>query len=176
MCVEPKHYANLSRLLRREWLERLWTIQEVVVAKNATVVCGSHSLPWQSLEKAAQEITILGSRFLEVGCLYFTQLGHERIFRITECSRNRGLFPILQAAQANNFHRLAVHATDHRDRLFGLMGIVDDAQDIDVDYAKDCKEVYRSWVTRHIRRAGTLDVLSICADSNSRCLPSWVPT
>lgn len=36
----------LYLLLRRPWFQRMWVIQEVVIAKMAIVMCGSDQLPW----------------------------------------------------------------------------------------------------------------------------------
>jgi hypothetical protein len=55
------------------------------------------------------------------------------------------------------------------------MGMADEGEDIKLDYTQDYKEVYRSWVVRHIMRTQSLDVLSLCADETQHNFPSWVP-
>ncbi|GAB1316894.1 Folylpolyglutamate synthetase [Madurella fahalii] len=45
-------WVNLKALLRRPWFERTWTVQEVVVARNAdaiTIHYGDGSIDWQTL-------------------------------------------------------------------------------------------------------------------------------
>ena len=172
---EPEHYANLSRLLRREWFQRLWTIQEVVVAKKAILICGTQFIPWKVIENAAQCILALLPTLLTSELLYFVELGHERVKRIAECSAHKQILPLLYDTQANQYARLAIQCTDPRDRLFALMALAEDIQDIEVDYSRDYKAVYQAWATRRITRTGTLDILSICADSAQYGLPSWVP-
>jgi hypothetical protein len=39
-------YNDLNDLLGREWIERIWTYQEVVFASNPVVVCGDCHLAW----------------------------------------------------------------------------------------------------------------------------------
>jgi Heterokaryon incompatibility protein (HET) len=169
------NYVTLSRLLKREWFRRLWTIQEVVLAKKCKVICGYQSLPWKTLEEATQGITFRVDQFDALNCFYYTGLGHDNIRRITQCRLNRSILPILQNTQASTFFYQGVQYSDARDRLFGLMGMVDGGEDIKPDYTQDYKEVYRSWVVRHIVRTQSLDVLSLCADETQHNFPSWVP-
>jgi len=44
-----EHWTALARLFRRTWFQRAWIIQEVIFAKEASLLCGSHSLPWDSM-------------------------------------------------------------------------------------------------------------------------------
>ncbi|KAH7313216.1 heterokaryon incompatibility protein-domain-containing protein [Rhexocercosporidium sp. MPI-PUGE-AT-0058] len=65
---------------------------------------------------------------------------------------------------------------DPRDRLYAILGIVEDKEDIEIDYSIPVEQVYRKWAEKRIRRTNILDVLSACADSNRLGdLPSWVP-
>jgi hypothetical protein len=171
----PYQYANLSRLLRREWFHRLWTIQEVVLAKKAIVICGSQSLEWGIVELAAQGIMSLIDHFKTMGKNFYLDLGFDRVYRITQCHLNRRMVPLIRSTQASEFPTQGVHSSDPRDRLFGLMGIAEDAEDIEPDYSQEHKEMYRSWVSRHIIRSQSLDALSLCADSTQYGFPSWVP-
>ena len=55
------------------------------------------------------------------------------------------------------------------------MGLVNDPQDIQIDYSIPVPVVYRRWALSRIRRTHSLDVLSACAHSaQSGDLPSWV--
>ena len=175
MLTTRDNYVALSRLLKREWFHRLWTIQEVVLAENCKVICGDQPLPWKTLEEATQGITLRVDQFHALNCFYYTGLGHDNIRRIMHCRLNPSILPILQSTQASTFYNEGVRYTDARDRLFGLMGMVDEGEDIKPDYTQDYKVVYKSWVMRHIVRTQSLDVLSLCADETQHDFPSWVP-
>lgn len=43
---------DLEGLLDRLWLRRLWTYQEILLASNPVVVCGSKHIDWATYEKA----------------------------------------------------------------------------------------------------------------------------
>lgn len=46
----------LGNLLGRVWFERMWTLQELLLAKHATVMCGNQSMAWESLFDALELI------------------------------------------------------------------------------------------------------------------------
>ncbi|KAL4885473.1 heterokaryon incompatibility protein-domain-containing protein [Aspergillus karnatakaensis] len=41
-----EEWAALSKLMRRPWFSRRWIIQEIALARSATVYCGHESVPW----------------------------------------------------------------------------------------------------------------------------------
>jgi Heterokaryon incompatibility protein (HET) len=43
------HYSGLQEVMGRPWITRLWTLQEVVLATNATIVCGEKMISWESM-------------------------------------------------------------------------------------------------------------------------------
>jgi hypothetical protein len=50
-------WAGLVDLLpSRSYFSRLWVVQEIVLASNAAVLCGSHRIDWNSFQKAARLI------------------------------------------------------------------------------------------------------------------------
>ncbi|KAI1458255.1 heterokaryon incompatibility protein-domain-containing protein [Annulohypoxylon moriforme] len=42
-AYEPKDFEEF---LGRDWFSRAWTFQEVILARNSVLICGSDSLPW----------------------------------------------------------------------------------------------------------------------------------
>ena len=66
--------------------------------------------------------------------------------------------------------------TDPRDRLYGILGIMTDNQDVNIDYSIPVEEVYRNWAVKRIQRTHHIDIFGACADSGRfGQLPSWVP-
>ncbi|KAK1759054.1 heterokaryon incompatibility protein-domain-containing protein [Echria macrotheca] len=39
---------GLHKLVHHSWFRRIWTLQEISMAKNATVQCGSRTVPWSA--------------------------------------------------------------------------------------------------------------------------------
>jgi hypothetical protein len=46
--VTPSDWLAFIGLLRRPWFNRRWIVQEIDLAKIATVHCGASTMPWQS--------------------------------------------------------------------------------------------------------------------------------
>lgn len=51
--VEYRHeWLALSKLMRRPWFSRRWTIQEIALARSASFHCGADWLPWEVFAEA----------------------------------------------------------------------------------------------------------------------------
>ncbi|EED16228.1 Ankyrin and HET domain protein [Talaromyces stipitatus ATCC 10500] len=56
--VEYCHeWLALSRLMRRPWFSRRWIIQEIALARTATLHCGTDWLPWEIFAEAVMLFT-----------------------------------------------------------------------------------------------------------------------
>lgn len=63
-ALDRSSFDTLFELLTRRWFTRCWAIQEIALAKRATLYCGPNSIPWADF---ADTITLLQenlSRFL----------------------------------------------------------------------------------------------------------------
>ncbi|KAF4636126.1 hypothetical protein G7Y89_g1963 [Cudoniella acicularis] len=167
--VDPRQWANLSRLFRRPWFERLWIVQEVIVASRALVYCGGFVVDWTDLLIAARFILRPYPIMPLPSFRFFPIMGAERVTALAQQNFDRtNLLRILHQAQG-------AKAKDPRDRLFGLLGLCYEEKDAVVDYSKSVEEVYTDWASMRIKNTNTLDVLGACADSGSSGVPSWVP-
>jgi hypothetical protein len=176
-CVHTENlqvWVQLWRLFHRPWFERLWIIQELAVSRKAIVRWGNLQAPWPTLEKAAQFILRPGEVVLTPHIRrLFPLLGAHRITQVALKSMynfdTRNVLTILHSTQNNK-------CSDPRDRLYAIQGIVDDNQDIEIDYSIPVQQVYRDWAEKRMKRTWTLQIFSACADSSGRGdLPSWVP-
>ncbi|KAH6716957.1 heterokaryon incompatibility protein-domain-containing protein [Leptodontidium sp. MPI-SDFR-AT-0119] len=169
-----KAWVQLSRLFQRAWFERLWVIQEISVSQRAMVLCGKYMILWPQLEKAAKYI--LRPRGIPVppriqkilplmGAHRMTQVSIKSMWNVDE----KNILTILHTTQDTK-------CLDPRDRLYAILGIIEDKEDVEIDYSIPVEQVYRNWAEKRIRRTNTLDILSACADSSRLGdLPSWVP-
>ena len=46
-----QHWLGLLLLLDRPWMKRVWIIQEVVLSRNAVVMCGDYVFPWEWIDR-----------------------------------------------------------------------------------------------------------------------------
>lgn len=50
------HRSGLKEIFSRQWIQRLWTLQECLMSKNGIVMCGGKSIPWLDLVCALESI------------------------------------------------------------------------------------------------------------------------
>lgn len=43
------YFAGIDAIMSRPWIERLWTLQEALLARDAIIVCGEKFIPWVSM-------------------------------------------------------------------------------------------------------------------------------
>ena len=55
--VTPTDWLAFMNLLRRPWFNRRWIVQEIGLARRATVYCGACTVPWQSFSNAVALFT-----------------------------------------------------------------------------------------------------------------------
>lgn len=167
-------WTQLARLFYRPWFERLWIIQELAVSRKAIVRWGNLQVDWQILEKAARFILHpeedalspdIRRLFPVLGAHRITQVSLQSMFKFDK----KNILSALHNTQSTK-------CSDPRDRLFAILGVVDDVDDVEIDYSIPVTEVYIKWAQKRIKRLHSLDVLNACADSSrAGDLPSWVP-
>ncbi|KAH7370058.1 heterokaryon incompatibility protein-domain-containing protein [Rhexocercosporidium sp. MPI-PUGE-AT-0058] len=148
-------WAHLERLLRRPWFERLWVVQEVYLARKTLLICGRVECEWNEFSHACQ----------------FIGLSKLASFTASSSVVNSAMIVLLR-----NLTHFA--CTDPRDRLYALLGICCDGEDLNVDYSKSVQEVYADWAWSHIKETSRLEVFSLgnITISLAAGLPSWVPS
>lgn len=56
--------------------------------------------------------------------------------------------------------------SDSRGRVFAILGIVDDTDNVEIDYSIPVQAVYRNWAAKRTLRTRTFDILAAVADSS----------
>ncbi|KAK8064464.1 hypothetical protein PG994_007102 [Apiospora phragmitis] len=57
ICTDKKYsqkWQALQMLMQTEWFSRRWVVQEIALAKQATVYCGNDSMPWKDFAIAVE--------------------------------------------------------------------------------------------------------------------------
>lgn len=169
---------GLVDLLHRSYWGRMWMFQEVVLADNAIVHCGSHEAPW-SYFKWLHDVTAQRS-FWEGFEVENTWIGELRraLFQISLFSIPRDA---AQDINAVSIPTRRLQATDPRDKIYGLMGVCQElTKTVKVDYAAPVRDVYTDFAKSQIELEGDLNTLltaGLWTPENGEDLgiPSWVP-
>lgn len=177
---EEPFWVTLNNFLRRPYFFRVWIMQEIALSPNAVILGGEKEYPWSILQNDTALHSLFGhlDQALEKGIVPpLLSLGKRRL-------RGSAELPVLL--------RLSRHcqATDHRDRVFALLGLVigAEAENLVADYGRTTPEVF-TWIARYLANTGTaadtLGNLNISQDPTASGsllefqhrlqLPSWVP-
>jgi hypothetical protein len=202
-----KHCGDFFFSLQSEypWFTRVWILQELALAsEDPMVVCGWKSTPWSMFIAAWQAIAQEPSLGLvNLQKEWKAPSGESHFVALTKLDVLSTLRQSTQDDTRESLKRLLIMsrtsaATDPRDRVYGLLGLLDkNALDPDlstpipVDYRKSCAEVYTD-AMRHIfsqgdgpyflsgvylsgRSVEAPHIASLPASTEQPTLPSWVP-
>ncbi|KAK1447352.1 hypothetical protein CMEL01_09191 [Colletotrichum melonis] len=168
-------WGLLADLLNRSWFKRTWIIQEVVNSREVTVHLGAIQVPWHFMamvilamsEFKLQTMISECKGFKAIG--FMEQLRKERVDEAATCT-SAPLLTLLE--ELRDFQ-----ATIPSDKIYGVLGLIDQKGAYVVDYAQTPEQVFTNFAIKNIRN-GSLDILTHCVDSSKPTtlkLPSWVP-
>lgn len=164
-------------LLRRPWFNRVWVLQELVLARDPWVQCGKLRLRWgrifDFLYPTAQPQGSSTSREDNTlsGMQKFRNLYHASLFSETPKP------DLLDLALS----RRGLGVSDGRDMIFAHLGLASDPPDhrIAVDYKKSYMRVYEDFALYVMEKFDinhiTCHIEDIPPEQRMQGLPSWVP-
>ncbi|OAK95073.1 HET-domain-containing protein [Phaeosphaeriaceae sp. SRC1lsM3a] len=160
-------YQLLEALLKRPWFRRRWIVQEVLLAKRATLLCGLHAIDLTSFTTCLWRFTQQGGMISSVADIVHKLCAIHR-FRDSFLYKGRswilGMLVVFHEAECS----------DDRDRIYALDGIT--SWKVLVSYTETVEETYVRYATKHIEFENV--ALLNCSGafrSDSQILPSWVP-
>ncbi|KAF8849413.1 HET-domain-containing protein, partial [Acephala macrosclerotiorum] len=171
---DTHEYLALSNFLGRNWFERLWIWQEVLLSSHdPVVVCGNRSLAWDAIRSA---MLCLIRKPLPP----HTSYEDDKVFR----SNLHKVYAICSGNRAQPFNALInqtrhCECSDPRDRVFALLSLVHpwwDVSKLELSYTKDVFEVYQEAMLFWSRKARSLSLLpTVEMRAERQKGPSWVP-
>ncbi|KAF4458904.1 heterokaryon incompatibility (het-6OR allele) [Fusarium albosuccineum] len=171
-------FEGLRRMLTGRWWDRIWVVQEAVVAKTITLRYGSVSAPWAILTDAArvhsqqtphQETSQVSIDDSKVLSLLSKATDIDRLRRTWRQDQRPDLLSVLREFSSRK-------ASDERDKIYALLGLCNSETQLKPDYSRDVRTAYQAATIDIIRASKSLDVLSgDVGRKNRQDLPSWVP-
>ncbi|OCT55020.1 hypothetical protein CLCR_02851 [Cladophialophora carrionii] len=173
-------WYSLGLLLRRPWFQRTWTIQEVVMARNAVVQCGKDSIPWTSLSRVASVLDFETGRPSSVVNPSSTSLTHR--VRLIDSLREAPMDLTDLLLDTRDYQ-----ATDPRDKVYAFLGLA--LSDIAPDYTAKTAEILYIQIaiaylasslaepcSEELKSRKVMNLISHAGSANQQLpLPSWVP-
>lgn len=176
---ENPGWSAICQVLRKRWFNRVWVVQEVVMARKALVVCGSHSIPWPRFESIIDRVasTELTSLLLLDGARPQGVNTASVITALQEAIVNAEPFELLEVLSCT----LLLQATDPRDKLYSLLGVVAAARKGSPvekpDYTISSDVLFKRTAASQLKEKGSLKFLSFVEHGSdlTELVPSWVP-
>ena len=173
-------WRDIASLFERAWFQRVWIIQEVVLAADVRFVCGAWDVDWEDLFSAV-EICLDWTESLD-----FSETRVREMLLALKPAYALGLTrkafkemklspPFKLIALLDSFAH--TQSTKECDKLFALLGISSDAgiDAFDPDYHSPVESVVRRYAAEFVRRGSAIDILYRAGLSKSYDFSSWIP-
>lgn len=167
----PIQWGPFLEVMARRYFTRAWTLQEVALARNATLLCGQDSIPWSRLAQIIRTISPATFDPPQQPNILL-QLPSQLSFDYTLYSSPGKVLDLLDLGRRTQ-------ANDPRDKIFSLLGLMPGGRmgDIEADYSMNTCRLYTKVAEFIASQHGWLAVLARAGTvhSSMTALPSWVP-
>lgn len=181
--------SSLHQLRDNPWWTRIWTVQEIVLARSAVLRCGAESASWEHLNtlslfafEIAHHNTLTIGRPMEEAIFDEVTAGVLKLYIATVSLRSLGHRLLtgshIRLEEVLWSQVLTRQSTDPLDMIFALLGLVTPRLSISIDYRKSKKEVYSAAMRVMLEQGPHLSALHFLQESyatRDNSLPSWVP-
>jgi hypothetical protein len=174
-----KDWEAVEKLFSRPWWTRVWTVQEFIIPDKLVLYCGDCSISRSSFRRALQILWQIRNKTLK----YDNAWNRNRIlewhkrFGEDENTSSGGLSLIATMTYLGYYQ-----ATDPRDRIYSLSGIVKDFELAGMpDYTQPVEILYSKLVKSFVDKYHSLDIICVATILRSdeaelnHTLPSWAP-
>lgn len=180
-------WGSMHKLFERRWFQRSWVIQEVSLANVAVVVCGCRTLDWDDVGRTGQYLVASG--FFRAMQDTYGRRGRPTFASTIQNSRARVKLDTDRSLTLLLSSMRRFKATDPRDKIYSLLGLLRDKKDpeshgkvdnnvVGPDYFSSVDTIFRQVTKSLIKHDSSLALLSTVEDASLRVrldLPSWVP-
>ncbi|KAM7208297.1 Heterokaryon incompatibility protein (HET) domain containing protein [Naviculisporaceae sp. PSN 640] len=174
ILAQPETFA-FAQLLNREWYTRVWIIQELCVAKDALVICGDSSTPWEAIRLAFRTLDGAAHAGQPSSLLNFGISRHLALDRLRQKTAAGKLLGLDEALIRTRWSR----ATCPLDKVYALLGISTGDTEIVPEYSLSPESCFENATRSILLRSTITDLLDFVVSPTSvrrnPGLPSWVP-
>jgi hypothetical protein len=184
----PGKWKAVETFLRAPWWNRMWTLQECVIAKRVDFYFGGRSVPHRKLGLALSAIWAcepdISLMTQTAWTAAWNRLRLRQWYHRPGYSENLGLIALMAYSGAN-------HATDPRDRIYALLGLAAEGCRAMVGqptYDDDIQQIYTRLVESFTKRYNNIDIICFSqlfrhashkapagSKSPAKKWPSWLP-
>jgi Heterokaryon incompatibility protein (HET) len=181
---QDRVWTSMSRLLRKPWWGRLWTVQEVA-GRQVSLICGTTSISWNAMYHTVRVFEDLDA----VSSSKFQSVIHHDVINAVEGThvaakmriwKTENLFKSREQLLFVVSHCRSFGASDPRDRIYACIGLAQPLPGFEVEYLSPFHQTYTNFAITHINYTKGLGVvreagLGTSIRDPAILLPSWVP-
>lgn len=177
-------WPAMERFFSRDYFKRSWITQEVVMARELIINCGTSRAHWESLYDGLKiaivkttQLMQTTSKFRSVPVLPLQKAEQAVLLGQTRrlYSRKKGSVRLDLLTLLERFSH--AEASIDLDKLFALVGLAKDADDdvFDPDYTSPLETVVRRYASAFVRRDKALDLLYRAGLTKGYSFSTWIP-
>ena len=184
-----ENFLQLANLMGNPWFRRRWCVQEILLAKTATIHCGYRVMSWMDF---VDTVCLLRSRWIDIQHRLEGQtrhrVGHAHLIgavalveasaKISRRTPNGDVIERLMDLETLLSMLPTFEVTFLHDAIYALYYLARDVagtNKIQVDYSKEPRDLFRDVTEYIVTCSGSLDI--ICRPWAPKAgLPSWIPT
>lgn len=174
---EENMWRALAELFSAPWFSRIWCVQEVVLAQGASLLFGNIQIDWNEVACLAWELNRKDPDNDLEALDFVKEINYSKAYSMGTTEAGAQVLELTLHSFRN------WQATDARDKVFGVLGLIERSQwetDIHIDYQKPVEIAYKEVAISSLRRNETLAILSFVDhgpefDGTVQDTPSWVP-
>jgi hypothetical protein len=140
--IESPKWKALDAMMALPYFARVWIMQEVVLARHVTVAWGDINFCFSYVRSFARAAMAALKRD-RYGGSQLNENSIHRVLSITALPRECRFEDIIYRVT----HR---QSRDQRDRIYAILGLVKDGPDIQPDYSKSVRGVFRDTILQKI--------------------------
>lgn len=172
-------WHGLGCLMRNPWFRRVWTLQEVILARDVHVWYGAAHVKWEYFGFIQDLLNKTALSYL-IRDPYNNQPGYAMSAHLINRARARMEVTNRQYLEATELltHCKARACTHPSDRIYGMMGLINPqvSREIRVDYSLRTEDVYLQYVRSCIKYGNGASLFRFHLPTpTSLDLPSWCP-
>ena len=128
----PRQAKAMLSLCERPYWTRIWIVQELLLPKTVTVLCGSKEIPWYRFEGFFSDIATI----VNLGWGQHTGASHTFASAASKIVKVRCDWNKQSALPLNALLHLCrdQQSTDVRDKVYALCGLANDSDGLGIDY------------------------------------------
>jgi hypothetical protein len=190
--VDSSIWLSIYEILDEPKLwERVWVMQEIACCPDAVILIGAHSMPWSVLSGILDHSGIPDRFHGPFSHATDRESLWNSFARVQVIEHQRDSISKVQPINSTLMDVLSrfrnTYSTDPRDKIYGLLGLATDGQEIIPDYNKSVQDVYVEVVQKQIEKEQNLDMITQSlwplgpeptddSPSSYRAeIPSWLP-